>query len=105
MTVKSKRGRRRYVAFRVSPQLTASSLAAGLPRQFRVIQCAEGMAVVRCEPDTREGCIAAVLRADPGAEAVRTSGTLRTLRERYSVLKRNAPPKPARKGTGPVRKK
>ncbi|KUE74023.1 hypothetical protein AUQ37_06970 [Candidatus Methanomethylophilus sp. 1R26] len=97
MTVKSKRGRRRYIAFRVSPGLAMPELSQRMPRQFRVIQCAGGMAIVRCSPETADGCAAAVRRADPSSEAVRTSGTLRTLRSRYRVLRENAPPRPSRK--------
>ncbi len=98
MTVKSKRGRRRYVVFSVSPGLTREALIHGIPggRRFNVIQCAEGMAIVRCAPDEVEECTAAVRRAEAGAETVCVSGTLRTLRDRYPVLKRNAPPKPAK---------
>ncbi len=97
MTVKSKRGRRRYIAFKVSPGLTAPELSQKVPRQFRVIQCAGGMAIVRCSPETADGCKAAVRRADPSSEPVRTSGTLRTLRARYRILRENAPPRPPRK--------
>ena len=102
MTVKAQRGRRRYIAFDVSPGTTAESLARGLPRgRFKVIQCAGGMAIVRCPDGETEACIAAVRTADPGSVSRRTSGTLRTLRDRYSVLRENAPPRPPRKGTKP----
>lgn len=101
MTVKANRGRRRYIAFDVSPGTTAEGLAASLPKRYKVIQCAGGMAIVRCVEDV-EGCIASVRRADPGSVSRRTSGTLRTLRDRYSVLRENAPPRPPRKGVKPV---
>ncbi len=102
MTVKAERGRRRYIAFDVSPGITSESLSRGLPRnRFRVIQCAGGMAIVRCPDGETEECIAAVRNADPGSVSRRTSGTLRTLRDRYSVLRENAPPRPPRKGTKP----
>ena len=65
MTVKSKRGRRRYIAFKVSPGLTAPELSQKVPRQFRVIQCAGGMAIVRCSPETADGCKAAVMKVKP----------------------------------------
>ena len=102
MTVKAKRGRRRYIAFDVSPGMTPEKLARGLPKnRFKVIQCAEGMAIVRCPDGETNGCIEAVLAADPGAQSRRVSGTLRTLRDRYKVLRENAPPRPPRKGTKP----
>ena len=104
MTVKAIRGRRRYVAFDVSPGMTFETLASRVPRRYRVIQCAGGMAIVRCGDDV-EDCVESVRHADPGAVSRRTSGTLRTLRDRYSVLRENAPPKPPRKGTKPPAKK
>ncbi len=99
MTVKSERGRRRYVVFRVSADLTRETLIRGIPggKRFNVIQCAEGWAVVRCAPSEIEECEGAVRAVFPGAETVTVSGTLRTLRDRYAVLKRNAPAKPVRK--------
>ncbi len=99
MTVKSKRGRRRYVVFSVPSGLTREDLIHGLPggRRFNVIQCAEGMAIVRCSPEEIDECAAAVRTAESGAEVVTVSGTLRTLPDRYPVLKRNAPPNPAQK--------
>ena len=90
MTVKSKRGRRRYLVFTVPGSATRESM------RFNVIQCAEGMAIVRCAPDEIEECTDAVRCAEPTAELVTLSGTLKTLRDRYPVLKRNAPPKPSR---------
>lgn len=52
MTVKSVRGRRRYVVFAVSPGLDRETVVRRIPggRRFPVIQCAEGYAVVRCAP-------------------------------------------------------
>ena len=98
MTVKSVRGRRRYVAFKVSGTLTREVLIRGIPggRRFSVIQCAE-WAIVRCSPAEIGECEAAVRSVCPDAETVTVSGTLRTLRDKYPVLKRNAPPKPAKK--------
>lgn len=98
MTVKSERGRRRYVAFATDPELTKESVVHNIPggKRFNVIQCAEGMAVVRCAPSDIDECIAAVGRIDPASEALSVSGTIRTLRDRYPVLKRTAPPKPRR---------
>ncbi|AGI47340.1 hypothetical protein TALC_00331 [Thermoplasmatales archaeon BRNA1] len=104
MTVKSERGRRRYCAFRTDPSTTRETLIPRLPKdhRFKVIQCAGGMAAIRCSPEDVEECAAAMKRADPSSEMVRVSGTIRTLRDRYSVLRANAPPRPPRKGTPPV---
>ncbi len=98
MTVKSKRGRRRYVVFSVPAGLTREDLIHRIPggRRFNVIQSAEGMAIVRCAPEEIGECEAAVKAVAAEAEIVTVSGTLRTLRDRYPVLKRNAPPKPVR---------
>ncbi len=63
-------------------------------RTYNVIQCAGGMAVVRCSPAQRESCIAAVREADASCRPVAASGTLRTLRDRYQVLRDNIPPRP-----------
>ena len=98
MTVKSKRGRRRYLVFTVPGSASRESMIRSIPggKRFNVIQCAEGMAIVRCAPDEIEECTGAVRAAEPSAELVTVSGTLKTLRDRYPVLKRNAPPKPSR---------
>ncbi|MFA6870514.1 MAG: hypothetical protein WCQ63_06005 [Methanomethylophilus sp.] len=97
MTVKAQRGRRRYIAFSTNPALTRNDLIAGLApwgRTYNVIQCAAGMAIVRCSPAQREACIAAVRQADSSCNPVDTSGTLRTLRDRYPALKAHIPPRP-----------
>lgn len=98
MTVKSKRGRRRYIVFTVDPELTRETLIRLIPggKRFNVIQCAGGMAVVRCAPDEVDECESAVKTAEPSAEPLVMSGTLRTLRDRYPLLKETAPPKPGR---------
>ncbi len=96
MTVKSERGRRRYIAFATNPELTKESVVHNISggKRFNVIQCAEGMAIVRCAPTEIDKCIATIDRIDPTSEALLVSGTLRTLRDKYPVLKRTAPPKP-----------
>ena len=98
MTVKSERGRRRYIAFTTDPELTKESAMHLIPggKRFNIIQCAEGMAIVRCAPAEIDECIASVRQVDPSAEPLVTSGTLRTLRDRYPLLKETAPPKPHR---------
>lgn len=97
MVVKSKRGRRRYIAFTVDPSLTRESLA-GKMKAFggenapKVIQCAEGWCILRCAPKDREGTVALMSRIDPGSKSLRTSGTVITLRKRYPRLMETRPP-------------
>jgi RNase P/RNase MRP subunit POP5 len=95
MVVKEKRGRRRYIAFTVSPGLTRDSLihllkerSGGLPY---VVQCGEGWAIVRCSPKEIDISVSAMNLADPSSVSLRTSGTLATLRDRYPELKRLRP--------------
>lgn len=87
MVVKSERGRRRYVYLRVPADIRRDGLAELLSdiASVKVITCSSGDAVVRCDPADRESVIAAV--ESRGGEAVLTSGTLRTLRDRYPALK------------------
>lgn len=98
MTVKSERGRRRYVAFVTDPELTKEAVVHRIPggKRFNVIQYAEGMAIVRCAPEEIDECVASVRQVDPFSEVLTVSGTLRTLRDRYPLLKKTAPPKPRR---------
>jgi len=96
MTVKEKRGRRRYVAFTVDRGLTRDLLMRSLkafPDAPYVVQCSEGWAVVRCSPDEIDNAVAAMRTADPSSVSLRTSGTLATLRDRYPELQRLRPPK------------
>ncbi|MDY0293689.1 MAG: hypothetical protein RBQ77_03865 [Candidatus Methanomethylophilaceae archaeon] len=95
MAVKEKRGRRRYVAFRVGPRTTKEALIGKL-RALRgesapyVVQCSSGWCIVRCPPKDVDDTVRLVTRADPEAESLLTSGTLRTLRDRYPGM-RSAP--------------
>jgi len=97
LTVKEKRGRRRYIAFTVRADLRKEALIRALKDNSAdppyVIQCAEGWAIVRCSPDTADATISAVREADPSSVPLRTSGTLATLRDRYPELKRLRPAK------------
>ncbi|MCL2147916.1 MAG: hypothetical protein FWH47_01050 [Methanomassiliicoccaceae archaeon] len=91
MTVKSKVGRKRYVAFSVSEGMTKEAIirglrSAGLPDPPYVVQCSSGKAVLRCTPDKREGAIAAMSRVDPRSSPLSTSGTLRGIRRRHPEL-------------------
>jgi hypothetical protein len=93
MVVKEKRGRRRYVVFRVSPELDRDALIRRARRlQVRgwapyIVQCSDGWAIVRCAPDEREKTAAAMSEMDPGCESLLTSGTLKSLRDRYPELR------------------
>lgn len=92
MVVKEKRGRRRYVAFSLDPGLRRDDLRRALAAGS-VIQCSEGWAIVRCAPSETSLMAESVRSADPGAVSLATSGTLKTLREKYPELERTRPPK------------
>ena len=97
MTVKSKRGRRRYIAFTVSPSLRRSALIEALTERMgadapRVIQCSEGWCIIRCPPNMCARSISMMSEIDPQAVSLRTSGTLISLRQRYPELMRLRPP-------------
>lgn len=92
MVVKSKRGRRRYIAFSVSPELRKEALIRAMRQVDQdsppyIIQLGGGRAIIRCPPDKREETVAAVSRVDPSSASLITSGTLRTIREIYPELK------------------
>lgn len=92
MVVKEIRGRRRYILFSISDGITKESLI----RSFRtldaatqpyIVQCIPGKVIIRCGPDEREDIISTMSRVDPSSVSLLTSGTLRTLRDRYPDLK------------------
>lgn len=88
VTVKSIRGRRRYIVFNVPEETDRRGLdrlLSDLP-QIRIIYCDEGMAVVRCSPADKEEVITRIVCGYPGSESLKTSGTLKTLRETYGSL-------------------
>ncbi len=93
MVVKSVRGRRRYIAVTVPPELRRDDLVASLSEfsesipDLKVITCGNGKAVIRCEPAHVQAAISAVGSSYPGSESLLTSGTLRKLREAYPELK------------------
>jgi len=95
MVVKEKRGRRRYIAFNVRPDLTKDTMISLLRKVCNeppyVVQCAEGWMIVRCSPQDTEETIRTVERADPSSGSLRTSGTLASLRSEYPDLKRLRP--------------
>jgi hypothetical protein len=94
VVVKSKRGRRRYVLFAISSGITKPSLIGRLKNNVSegreppyVVQCIPGMAIIRCAPEEKDDLISLMERTDRNAESILTSGTLRTIREKYPELK------------------
>ncbi len=99
MVVKERRGRRRYIAFKlVSPdKVSAESLLAALISSFssrgikapKLIQFDGRGGIVRVPLDNKNRGVEALnhIRIENGfpfsIETLRTSGTIRTLRERY----------------------
>lgn len=88
MVVKSERGRRRYIFFRVPEDVRRDDLTQMLSgiASVKVITCTGGEAVVRCSPADRP-LVTETLGSREGFGSVRTSGTLRTLRDRYPSLR------------------
>ena len=89
MVVKSERGRRRYVFFEVPQPVRRDDVSQSLEGigSVKVITCSDGRAVVRCSPDDREAVTRRMSEGFDGCRSVRTSGTLRGLRDRYPSLK------------------
>jgi len=94
MVVKEKRGRRRYIAFRVESKISDGELLAALNATLtplgikvpKVIQFNGTMGILRCSPLDKEKVISALTeRSDVRCriETLSTSGTLLTLREKY----------------------
>lgn len=88
MVVKSKRGRRRYIYFRVPRDVRRDGLAESLEgiASVKVITCHGGEAVVRCSPADRPDIESRLKSKGPEYRPVKTSGTLRTLRAEYPSL-------------------
>jgi len=90
MTVKEKRGRRRYIAFSVDRGMSKTDLITrfkrSVPEPPYVVQCGGGYAILRCSPTETDGVIAAVKTVDPSAESLMTSGTLKALRSKVPGL-------------------
>ena len=92
MAVKSKRGRIRYIAFDVPMDLRKDVLireinSIGSDISLYVVQCTSGKAMVRCAPENREEAIRIMSQVNPSFVSLMTSGTIRTIRERYPELK------------------
>jgi len=109
MVVKSKRGRRRYIAFQASPPRSLSfQRASDLmhraqdrtgARGLKVIQVQGDVGIIRCQHLDQEKVILALnaLGASDemgfGLRTLLSSGTLRTLREELDLPR---PPRPSR---------
>jgi len=95
MTVKEKRGRRRYIAFTIGAEITKDAMISRLRKVCGeppyVIQCSEGWMIVRCTPSDIDETIRIVRLADPSSSSLRTSGTLASLRSEYPELGRLRP--------------
>lgn len=93
MTVKSKRGRRRYTAFEVplgTDRHVAETAVSGIG-SAKVITCGKGYAVIRSLPEDRGALEETMSTRITGSVAFDCSGTLKALRTRHPQL--NAPRK------------
>lgn len=71
-----------------------ASLSRAIPNlpQVKVIHCEDGMAVVRCSPEGRDKVICAVEERFSDSRSLKTSGTLKTLRDQYGPLGKRRKP-------------
>ncbi len=94
MVVKEKRGRRRYIAFRVDSMISDGELLAILNATLtplgikvpKVMQFNGRMGILRCSPLDKDKVISALTERKDRRnkiETLSTSGTLLTLREKY----------------------
>jgi RNase P/RNase MRP subunit POP5 len=97
MVVKEKRGRRRYVAFHTDRKITDEELLAAFTSTFspkgikvpKVIQFDGCKGIFRCPPSDKDRVIDALAHRTSNVFSLvtlSTSGTLRTLREKYFVV-------------------
>ncbi|MFA6711005.1 MAG: hypothetical protein WCQ23_02370 [Candidatus Methanomethylophilaceae archaeon] len=93
MTVKSERGRRRYILFKLTSDISREDLirmanrSCGKENAPYVVQSTKGMCIVRCSPAEIEHTVGVISEVDPGCTSVTTSGTLRTIRSRYPEMR------------------
>jgi len=93
MVVKEKRGRRRYIAFEVDRRVTDEELLAALNAALsplgirtKMIQFDGLKGILRCRPQDKDRTLTALANRPTGdfsLVTLSTSGTLRTIRERY----------------------
>lgn len=95
MTVKSRYGRKRYIAFDlghyVSKKKIESDLSKNSHHPIRVIQCAEKWCILKCEPKQMTHVTEIVPKMIPGSVSKSTSGNLLTLRKKYMILRNTRP--------------
>ena len=94
MVVKGRRGRRRYIAFQTDRCIPTEELMAALTSTFvprgikvpKLIQFDDTKGIMRCSPKDKASVVE-VLAQGTGVDlsilTLSTSGTLRTLREKY----------------------
>lgn len=90
MVVKSVRGRRRYIFFRTPIHIRRDDLGSILAEKYpdhKIITCHDGEAVVRCGPSDVPGIVEVLESQGSEYVSVKTSGTLRTLRDEYPSLR------------------
>jgi RNase P/RNase MRP subunit POP5 len=96
MVVKEKRGRRRYMAFEtsevmdaetVSREIISSAVKLGV-RPPKLIQFEGRRGIVRSLEPEKEATLELINAAVLPMKTLRTSGTLKTLRERYFLPKK-----------------
>lgn len=95
MTVKSSYGRKRYIAFDLGHHVSKKKLEADLLKNgyhsVKVIQCAEKWCILRCEPKHMTYVIEIISKIIPGTVSKSTSGSLLTLRKKYTILQGTRP--------------
>ena len=92
MTVKSVRGRRRYIVFSVRQGLTKSEMIGkfnAFGDTTYIVQCGSGFTILRCSPAETEAVRERMKRMFPDSEPLLTSGTLKTLRTKIPELGKN----------------
>lgn len=94
MAVRSSYGRKRYIAFDLGCHVSKKKLETDLSKSshpIRVMQCAEGWCILKCEPKHMTHVTEIVSKIIPGAVSKSTSGSLLTLRKRYMILRSTRP--------------
>lgn len=93
MVVKAVRGRRRYVVYTVPDTVGRSSVLEALEPykdrmpEHKVITSFKGKAIVRVRPEHVALATEAMQATWPDSQSLVSSGTLRTVRDKYPELK------------------
>lgn len=94
MTVKSKRGRRRYILFTIAADIDRNRLIDIINQSgssLYVTSCGNSTAIIRCAPEEVDSTIEKMMELVPGSISICTSGTIKTLREKYPDIPRKEP--------------